>query len=575
MFAPLVCLASLLAAEPAPVAGAAPGGRALPPISEPAPTPSGAPERGTGPAVRGPAPDVAVVCPPIFRETLTPWLEHRAGQGHLAVFVDSTLEPEEIKKRLQALFKAEPRLSVVLVGDAEPAAAFDRHVRARCVPTHHSEAKVNVLFGSEPMIAGDNWYADFDDDGLPEVPIGRMPVDTRSELARLVGRIIEYENSADFGLWRRRINFIAGIGNFGALADAALEGAAKTLLTRYLPPALESTMTYASWQSPYCPGLPLFQRTAIGRFNEGCLMWVYIGHGLPREVDRVPAPEGSYPILRAADVPALRARRTPPLAVFLSCYTGAFDGREDCLAEEMLRSEGGPISVLAGSRVTLPYAMSVLGQELMVATFQERHLTLGRVLFTAKRASVTRPRDTLESRQYDAIAATLMPMSADLTAQRREHVDLFNLLGDPLLRIPQPNDIKLSAPSDARAGETIKVSGKSPIGGRAVIEFVVRRDRLVAAPPAREGYDGSPAGLAEFATTYARANDSRLAAEEIELAPGEFTLSIGVPAEAKGECHVRVYVEGAEGYGLGSADVKVRAASRISTVLRTDSPRAP
>jgi len=570
MLAPLVCLVSLVAADPALAGGDTSGG----PAAGTTPTPIAAPKFAApvpaAMATDRATPDIAVVCPPIFRETLAPWLEHRTAQGHIAVLVDATLEPEEIKKRLHALYNSEPRLSVVLVGDAEPAAAFDRHVRARCVPTHHSEAKVNVLFGSEPMIAGDNWYVDFDDDGLPDAAIGRMPVDTRAELTRLVGRIIDYEESPDFGLWRRRINFVAGIGNFGALADAALEGAAKTLLTRYLPPALDTTMTYASWQSPYCPGLPLFQRTAIGRFNEGCLMWVYIGHGLPREVDRVPTPEGSYPILRAADVPALRARRTPPLAVFLSCYTGAFDGREDCLAEEMMRSEGGPISVLAGSRVTLPYAMSVLGQELMIACFQERHVTLGRVLLSAKRASVARPRDTLEARQFDAIAATLMPMKADLTSQRRENVDLFNLLGDPLLRMPQPYEVRLSAPADARAGETIKVSGKSPIGGRAVIEFVVRRDRMVAAPPAREGYDGSPAGLTEFTTTYARANDTRLAAEHVDLSAGEFTLSIGVPAEAKGECHVRIHVEGAGGYGLGSADVKVRAPSRISTVLRTE-----
>jgi hypothetical protein len=163
-----------------------------------------------------------------------------------------------------------------------------------------------------------------------------------------------------------------------------------------------------------------------------------------------------------------------------------------------------------------------------------------------------------------------MPMKADLADQRREHVDLFNLLGDPLLRMPQPHEVRMTAPADARAGETIKISGKSPIGGRAVVEFVVRRDRMVETPPAREHYDQSPAGLAEFTTTYARANDTRLAAEEVELSPGEFTLSIGVPAEARGECHVRVYIEGTEGYALGSADVKVRAASRISTVLRTE-----
>ncbi|MGC3966241.1 MAG: C25 family cysteine peptidase [Pirellulales bacterium] len=174
-----------------------------------------------------------------------------------------------------------------------------------------------------------------------------------------------------------------------------------------------------------------------------------MGHGWRNEVDRLVAPDGVRPIFSERDVPQLTAQPHPPLAVFLSCYSGAFDGPEDCLAETMLRADGGPIAVLAGSRVTLPYAMSILGQELMTAFFEREAIPeLGQVLWRAKRATVERPRTGDEDKQLDALAKTLMPEADDLDAQRREHLHLFNLLGDPLLRMPRPESVTLEAPRE-------------------------------------------------------------------------------------------------------------------------------
>jgi hypothetical protein len=506
--------------------------------------------------------DVAVVCPAPFRATFQPWVEYRTAQGHVIAEVDAAQSPAEIKRRLHELFQANERLAIVLVGDAEPAADRDAALRARSVPAHLAEARVNVVFGSEPQIATDNWYADFDDDGVPEAAVGRLSVDTPEQLARLVARILAYERSADVGLWRRRINFIAGLGNFGPIADTALENAAKTLLTRFLPPGLDSTMTYASPTSPYCPGPTIFRDVAIGRFNEGCLMWVYIGHGQRREVDRIPTAAGWQPILHATDAQWLAPRRQPPLACFLSCYSGAYDGEQDCLAEEMLRADGGPIGVLCGSRVTMPYAMSILGQELMLGFFHDRPATLGEVFRTAKRNTVQKPRDDVESRQFDALATMLMPMAADLPAQRAEHLALFNLLGDPLLRLRHPEVVELTTAGEAVAGEKLKVSGSVPFAGKATIELVVRRDRLVFHPTGLSTPSTAVEQQMVQIETYRRANDPRLAGFVQPLPAGPFACEFHVPREAQGECHVRIYVEGDDAFAQGSANVKIRPAPR-------------
>lgn len=509
------------------------------------------------------APDVVVICPAPFRPALEPWLAYRRGQGHTVEVLAAELPTADIRTHLQAVHAARPELAVVLVGDAHPP-ANDLAAANHCVPTFLAPAKVNVLFGSEPEIATDVGYVDFDGDGLPEASIGRLPVDTPEQLTQLTRRIIAYESSTNFGPWRRRINFVAGVGGFGPVADAAIENAAKTLLTRHLPAGVETTMTYAGPTSPYYPGSAAFQTTALERFNEGCLMWVYIGHGSRRGLDEIRNPDGATPILNVRHAPSLAAEAHPPLACFLSCYSGAFDGAEDCLAEEMLKSDGGPIGVLCGSRVTMPYAMSILGQELMTGFFRDATPTLGAVLRNAKRNTIERERTDAESRQFDAAATMLMPMAADLVAQRREHLYLFNLLGDPLLRMPQPQAVPLAAEKEVVAGEMLTVRGTSPLAGRAIVELVVRRDRLTFRPPEREPHDRSPAAADERWDTYQRANDLRLSFVERELPAGPFEVALPVPPTAKGECHVRVYVAGAPGCGLGSTDVKAVAAKRTA-----------
>ena len=173
---------------------------------------------------------------------------------------------------------------------------------------------MNVQYGSDPEIATDNWYADLDDDRVPELAVGRLPCDSAAELSCLVQRIIDYETSRDFGPWRRQVHFVAGLGGFGAMADAVLEAAAKSLIGDGIPSAYATTMTYGSWQSPYCPDPRQFQQVTIERFNEGSLFWVYMGHGELRAVDPCAHRARRFrfsPRARQNSLPASMRRRSP------------------------------------------------------------------------------------------------------------------------------------------------------------------------------------------------------------------------------------------------------------------------
>jgi hypothetical protein len=504
-----------------------------------------------------PAADTLVVCPEAFRPSLEPWVAHRAGQGHSLVFLPPAASADELAASIRATARSHALKFVVLVGDCDPQAAADPKLQACCIPTKIVPAKIIRKLGEDENIATDNEFADLDGDGIPDLAVGRLPADTPQELALIVRKILQYEAQRG-GAWRRRINFVAGLGGFGQLADAALEMGAKKFITENIPPEFACTMTYGSWQSPYCPDPRRFHEATIEGLNQGCLFWVYIGHGSRRNLDWIRTPdERNFEILDCRHIPKLTCNNGPPIALFMACYTAAFDQPEDCLAEELLRREGGPVAIVGGSRVTMPYAMGVLGVEMLRECFAERRPTIGEVFCNSKRGLVLRPRDDPDSKTLDFLAS-MLNIHNDLPAERAEHLSLFNLIGDPLLRIPRPALAKVQAPATARPGDELQVSGHCELDGEASLELVVRRDRLTFEPPHRRQFDPSPAVLAEYNKIYQKANQHGLAAWPVTVKDGQFQARITVPPQAQGKCHVRLFLDGPTGTACGAADIEIQ-----------------
>jgi len=346
----------------------------------------------------------------------------------------------------------------------------------------------------------------------------------------------------------------------------------KKFLKDGIPPEYAVSMTYGSWRSPYCPDPRQFHQFAVDRFNEGCLFWVYIGHGQRTFLDRVRVPGGAYHILDTDDVPKLKSSGPAPIAVFLACYTGAFDEPRECLAEVMLRSARGPVAVLSGSRVTMPYAMAVMGNELLAECFEHRPETIGDVVLHAKRrmAAPADPDAPSDSNRVllDAIAGAISPAPDQLDLERNEHLLLFNLLGDPLLRLQHPRTIPIRAADEVRAGETLAVAFTSEMDGMATVELVCRRDHARYPPPRRTSYDPAGEALAEYSRVYKQTNDRRWTAKSFLCSAGEVHTLLSVPEDARGTCYVRVFIEEAAHFGLGAAKVTVRRPLKTDPVSR-------
>ena len=373
--------------------------------------------------------------------------------------VAAPLNVKELKQTIRRFAKSGSLKHVLIVGDV----GDQNHLK---VPTDFVKAKVNVLFGSDPEIATDNPYADLNSDGLPDLSIGRIPLDTVVEIDNYIERIIKYESPSHKQQWQRRINFIAGVGGFGSMIDGLIEQTTKTIITDLVPGEYETSMTYGSWCSPFCPDPRRFSEVAISRFNEGCLFWIYIGHGSRTALDRVRMPDRSHLILDNQTVQKLNCVEGSPIALFLACYTGAMDHPVDCLAETMLRQDGGPIAVICGSRVTMPYAMSLLSLEMVHEYFHGDAETLGELTLLSKQRMVKGSANNPKYREMiEGMGQVFSPAPRLLDLERLEHAQLIQLIGDPLLRLRRPDRLELQAKHVPVLGNQIQVSGVSQEAG--------------------------------------------------------------------------------------------------------------
>ncbi|HMP79574.1 MAG TPA: C25 family cysteine peptidase [Pirellulaceae bacterium] len=493
--------------------------------------------------------DTLVVCHPLFRAELQPWIAYRQQQGHRLLVIAPPSNAVALRAEIRRLASQHPITHLLLVGDAAAVST--------AVPTDYHRAQVNIHFGSSPEIASDHSFSDLDDDGLPDLNVGRWPVRTADELRSVVEKVLAYESHNPESDWLRRINMIAGVGGFDPVIERSLEQLTRTFVTQLIPAEFDARMTYANWSSPYCPDPHRFQDAALDRFNEGCLFWVYIGHGSPRNLDYVYTPSGRHRILSCQDLDRLAAGGRHPIAVFLACHTGAFDDDDGCLAGNMLSHRQGPIAAICGTRVTMPYAMSLLSLEMLAEYFHGDAQTLGELVRRAKIRMVVPDVEgplTETRKLIDAGASMISPRADLLEEERREHLYLFHLLGDPLLRIPRPKQVALTIDGMIAAGGTVTVSGTAPGPGRLRIEVCYERGRLTFRPKARREYDDSATERERYQREYEQSLSSVCVAKEIDISGAEFAVDLPIPETARGAAQVRVFWSDGKTYATGGVE---------------------
>jgi len=523
---------------------------------------------GQEPASAKPA--VILVRPDQWSESLDEWKAYRSRQYRF-IEVDSVPSAQELRKRIASAASdaGSTPAALLLCGDAALEVSPNRW-RA-LTPGMLIDTQIRLGEMTTQELCTDSLYGDFNDDGCPDLAIGRLPAKTPEELARMLRRSIEYEAIGP-GPWNDMVHVTAGVGGFGFLADAAIETVTRRFLTEGIPAHFHMNVTVASCTSTYCPNPWKLRDAYIDRINQGGLFWVYIGHGQVNELDHYLVSDQWLPIGQPADASKFRCPTRPPIALMLACFTGAYDARVDCFSEHLMAQPQGPIAVIGGSRVTMPYGLSQFASELINGCFRDRVPTLGELVFEAKRrvwiddeesASSIKQAEGLDVRKrYRKIvtdmAQALNPSDHDLTLERREHVRLMNLLGDPLLKIPYPVPLNLEVPSKGTSGESVAIQGHSKIAGRLVVELAMARDRVPETAVALRSYRGTQEDHQQMDLNYQASNQLVVHRLERPIESGGFEIDFPIPETCAGRYVLSAYVYGDRDWSVGAEKIAIR-----------------
>jgi hypothetical protein len=179
-------------------------------------------------------------------------------------------------------------------------------------------------------------------------------------------------------------------------------------------------------------------------------------------------------------------------------------------------------------------------------------------------------KDDTRRAMLDTLAAAFITSSKDQATERAEHVLMYNLIGDPLLRLRRPQPINLQIAKCVSIGDSLQIDGISPFAGRATVELVVRRDRTRLPRPVRTSYPASAKELAVFDDVYKAANDGSLNLVQLAVQKGPFQTKIAVPPEAIGTCAVSVFISGKGEFAMGSAPVEVEKSKKPGGALSSN-----
>jgi Peptidase family C25 len=545
-------------------------------------------------AAANPMGDVIVVRPSAWSAAIQSWKLYREQEGYRVIEIEPAATAIEMRAKVSGTLRTLPSRTgsdglrelpfVALMSDCPSYQDRNSQAAENRIPVFYVDSKVGKNFGSEPIVASDQPYADFDQDGHLDAIVGRVPASSPAELQRYLDRVLRFERDTVRKDWSREIDVVAGVGDFGVVADTLIEGVTRQLLVDDLPEIYRLSMTQASPKSNYCPAPSSFCKTVVQRLNDGGVFWVYLGHGFVDTLDYLQFVEPPMPILSNSSVSSISIPNGPPIAIFLACYIAAFDAKEPCIAERMLLHTDGPIAIIGGSRVTMPYAMGLLGSELIRQSFVERKDRVGTLLSEAKRSALVDEVDqkseepagltglgeskhATRRRMMDTMAMALSPAGHSLNDERIEHNYLFNLLGDPLIRIHHPKPLEIEVPISVTAGDRLLVRGTSPSPGRLSCEIAYRRSRI-------------PDRLKELKTSltaktsetlqqqiYDAANNLTISTVEQSTDVGSFQFVLPIDAQCHGSYQVHVILDGEKTWWAGTKEFQVTRQKAETTRL--------
>jgi hypothetical protein len=318
--------------------------------------------------------DLLIITERAFRESVQPLAELRRGQGLQVMVVDvedvydefsyGAHTPQAIRDfitRAAQSWQHAPHY-VLLVGDAtyDPR-NYLGYGNNDLVPT-------KMLYAGTMETASDDWLADFNSDGVPELAIGRLPVRTSQEAATVINKIVGFSPaSAGQGAL-----LIADRNDTENNFEGASQGV-QSLLPAGMPVAVINRGNNDTGT---------VHNQIVQSINQGPLVVNYFGHG------SVGLWTGSG-LLNTSDADQLTNGTRLPLFTLMTCLNGFFhDVVGESMAEALMKApQGGAVAVWASSGLTDMSGQAEMDQQMYGTVFGTQSVTLGDAVRAAKAAS--------------------------------------------------------------------------------------------------------------------------------------------------------------------------------------------
>jgi hypothetical protein len=458
---------------------------------------------------------------PELRPGLEDLIAERRKENYRVVVLDSALAadgPGALEAIKSAAGTEAGPVMVVLAGTADPKAPAGVKLPA----PRGTQGRMKVL-------PSDHAYSLGGSGGMPRAAVGRLPARSVEEVRQMAAKILAFQKSGG-GTWQNRITAL--IGHPGG--DTAFE---KSMAAGYVNSAVGSRILslHPHWTAHVTtdvPGSPWLLEKAklepefLREVSAGTLFFLYMGHS---------GPTGFYTDgLSLMETPAWAKANFPHGGVFFSCGCHSLS-RQTAHMEghgfTAMRNPHGPAAVIGAVGESYSAAGQLAFDGLLTLLQKEEPPALLADYWLAAMQGLT-------SGKIDSLSFGMLDMAdgsggkVPLEDQRKEHVEMWQLLGDPAMRLPLlPATVKLKGPTEAVSGGTVEVSGEVPANlHAATILLTIER----------------PPGHMLPGTDYAKANDPVLYRQSVKLEGTSFSgVSLPVPAKLTGtSLIVRATAEG-------------------------------
>ena len=322
--------------------------------------------------------DLVIVTAREFHSALTDLAALRESEGYRTQIVDvedaydefsfGIRDPQAIKDLLSRATKLwqHPARYVLLVGDGT---LDPRGYISQDQPTF---MPVKLVPTGPLKTPSDDWFVDFDNSGLPDVPIGRLPVDSAADTQAVVSKLRAYAEADPADSWLHKSVFVADEYDPKMQKFHFDQGAVE--LARTLSPEFTSSQIDLDQV-----GRDQGRTALLDAINAGTGLLSYVGHS------SISFWAGQN-FFTSDDAKALTNGTRLPVLVDFTCFTGFFANFPgQSLGESLLDApNGGVVAAIVPSSITDPAGQVELGQALLPALTAEPRPTIGDALLAAK-----------------------------------------------------------------------------------------------------------------------------------------------------------------------------------------------